>query len=161
LLGEIGGLFVRTAPAQAQIAVDGAPVGSGQRRQRALPLLLVAGAEGVERGVARGREEGLPHRLRHVARKRFSIPPREMISLSPLPGEPGPLALAVSPGGAIHLDPHPSPEAHAPAGLAQELADALARGAGPALLQLAARHPGEPLPPSAAFFRDVAALYLA
>src|SRR5215470_10595678 len=69
-----------------------------------------------------------------------------------------PLALAVAPSGEIHLDPRP----------AEIVAGSIARGfladfeLGPvyALLQLAARHPGEPLPPSLAFFRDAAALYL-
>jgi len=55
----------------------------------------------------------------------------------------------------------PSLESCAPAALAGELTSDLARGPGFAILQLAARHPGETLPPSVAFFRDVGALFLA
>ncbi len=71
-----------------------------------------------------------------------------------------PLALAISPSGAVHLDARPSLEGCAPA-LARELTSDLAHGPGFAILQLAARHPGEPLPPSVAFFRDLGALFLA
>ncbi len=72
-----------------------------------------------------------------------------------------PLALAISPSGAVHLDAGPSLEGCAPAALARELTSDLAHGPGFAILQLAARHPGEALPPSVAFFRDVGALFLA
>ncbi|HKC58909.1 MAG TPA: DEAD/DEAH box helicase [Myxococcales bacterium] len=72
-----------------------------------------------------------------------------------------PLALAISPSGAVHLDAKPSLEGCAPAALARELTSDLAHGPGFAILQLAARHPGETLPPSVAFFRDVGALFLA
>ncbi len=72
-----------------------------------------------------------------------------------------PLALAISPSGAVHLDARPSLEGSVPAALARELTSDLARGPGFAVLQLAARHPGETLPPSVAFFRDVGALFLA
>src|ERR1700682_5092430 len=72
-----------------------------------------------------------------------------------------PLALAISPSGAVHLDARPSLEGCAPAALARELTSDLAHGPGFAILQLAARHPGESLPPSVAFFRDVGALFLA
>src|SRR4051812_44166373 len=47
------------------------------------------------------------------------------------------------------------------AAVARELTDELARSPGFAILQLAARHPGETLPPSVAFFRDLGALFLA
>jgi non-specific serine/threonine protein kinase len=72
-----------------------------------------------------------------------------------------PLALAISPSGAVHLDARPSLEGCAPAALARELTSDLAHGPGFAILQLAARHPGETLPPSVAFFREVGALFLA
>ena len=72
-----------------------------------------------------------------------------------------PLALAISPSGAVHLDARPSLESCAAATLARELTSDLARGPGFAILQLAARHPGETLPPSVAFFRDLGALFLA
>jgi superfamily II DNA or RNA helicase len=72
-----------------------------------------------------------------------------------------PLALAISPSGTVHLDPRAPPEGCAPAALTREITSDLARGAGLALLQLAARHPGETLPPSVAFFRDVGSLFLA
>jgi len=75
--------------------------------------------------------------------------------------EPILLALAISPQGVPHLDVRPSPESTAPAALARELASDLARGPGFAILQLASRHPGETLPPSVAFFRDLGALFLA
>jgi non-specific serine/threonine protein kinase len=70
------------------------------------------------------------------------------------------LALALSPSGAVHLDARPSPESAVPAALARALTADLARGPGHAILQLAARHPGETLPPSVAFFRDLGALFL-
>ena len=73
---------------------------------------------------------------------------------------PVPLALALSPSGAVHLDARPDPGSTLPAAVARELTADLARGSGFALLQLAARHPGETLPPSVAFFRDVGALFL-
>jgi non-specific serine/threonine protein kinase len=72
-----------------------------------------------------------------------------------------PLALAISPSGALHLDARPSLECCAPAALARELTSDFAYGPGFAIVQLAARHPGERLPPSVAFFRDVGALFLA
>ena len=72
-----------------------------------------------------------------------------------------PLALAISPQGAVHLDARPPPESTATAAVARELTSELARGPGFAILQLAARHPGETLPPSVAFFRDLGALFLA
>jgi len=74
--------------------------------------------------------------------------------------DPIPLALALSPSGAVHLDARPSPESAVPAALARALTADLARGPGHAILQLAARHPGETLPPSVAFFRDLGALFL-
>src|SRR5258708_8691336 len=70
------------------------------------------------------------------------------------------LALSLSPSGAVHLDARPSPESAVPAALARALTADLARGPGHAILQLAARHPGETLPPSVAFFRDLGALFL-
>src|SRR5712691_10456655 len=75
--------------------------------------------------------------------------------------DPIPLALAISPSGAVHLDARPSPESCVPAALSRTLTADLARGPGFAFLQLAARHPGETLPPSVAFFRDLGALFLA
>ncbi len=71
-----------------------------------------------------------------------------------------PLALAISPQGVVHLEGRPSPEFMAPAVLARELTSDFARGPAFAILQLAARRPGETLPPSVAFFRDVGALFL-
>src|SRR5260370_37198818 len=71
------------------------------------------------------------------------------------------LALASSPSGAVHLDARPSKESCVPAELARALTVDLARGPGFAILQLAARCPGETLPPSVAFFRDLGALFLA
>ncbi len=71
------------------------------------------------------------------------------------------LALAISPEGLVHLDARPPLESTAPAALAHELAEDLARGPGHAILQLAARHPGDTLPPSVTFFRDLGALFLA
>src|SRR5258708_39409585 len=70
------------------------------------------------------------------------------------------LALSLSPSGAVHLDARPSPESAVPAALARALTADLARGPGHAILQLAARHPGETLPPRVAFFRDLGALFL-
>src|SRR2546426_7110729 len=70
------------------------------------------------------------------------------------------LALAISPEGVVPLDARPSPESTAPAALAREITSDLRRGPAFAILQLAARHPGETLPPSVAFFRDVGALFL-
>jgi hypothetical protein len=78
-----------------------------------------------------------------------------------VPEELTQLALAVSPDGVVHLDARPPPDSTAPAALARELTENLSRGAGFAILQLAARRPGETLPPSVAFFRDVGALFLA
>jgi len=75
--------------------------------------------------------------------------------------DPIPLALAISPSGAVHLDARPPPESCVPAALARTLTADLARGPGFAILQLAARHPGEALPPSVAFFCDLGALFLA
>src|SRR5216683_3641351 len=75
--------------------------------------------------------------------------------------DPIPLALAISPSGAVHLDARPPPESCVPAALARTFTADLARGPGFAILQLAARHPGETLPPSVAFFRDLGALFLA
>ncbi len=69
-----------------------------------------------------------------------------------------PMTLALSPSGAVHLDARPSPESVVPAALA--LTADLARGPGHVILQLTARHPGERLPPSVAFFRDLGALRL-
>ncbi|MCA1826792.1 MAG: DEAD/DEAH box helicase [Myxococcales bacterium] len=69
-----------------------------------------------------------------------------------------PLALAVRPTGDVRLDPHPAEIVAGPVARAF-LAD-LELGPAYALLQLAARHPGEPLPPSLGFFRDLGALYL-
>ncbi len=71
-----------------------------------------------------------------------------------------PLALALSPSGEVHLDTRPPEESAVPEELLQALTRDLARGPGYAVLELAARHPGEPLPPSVAFFRDVGALFL-
>jgi superfamily II DNA or RNA helicase len=71
-----------------------------------------------------------------------------------------PLALAFTPAGEVHLDPHPRPEDLVAAAVAQSFRADLDTGMAHALVQLAARHPGEPLPPSLAFFRDVAALFL-
>jgi superfamily II DNA or RNA helicase len=71
------------------------------------------------------------------------------------------LALAISPDGVVHLDARPPPESRTAAALARELTADLARGAEFAILQLAARHPGDTLPPSVAFFRDLGALFLA
>jgi non-specific serine/threonine protein kinase len=72
-----------------------------------------------------------------------------------------PLALAISPEGVVHLDARSPPESSVPASLAHQLAEDLDRGPGHAILQLAARHPGDTLPPSVAFFRDLGALFLA
>jgi non-specific serine/threonine protein kinase len=72
-----------------------------------------------------------------------------------------PLALAIAPSGTVHLDARPSAESVALVSLARELTSDLARGPGFAILQLAARHPGETLPPSVAFFREVGAVFLA
>ena len=68
------------------------------------------------------------------------------------------LALAVAPSGAVHLDARPPAESGVPAALARALTKDLARGAGYAILELASRHPGLPLPPGLAFFRDLGAL---
>jgi SNF2-related domain/SNF2 Helicase protein/Helicase conserved C-terminal domain len=69
------------------------------------------------------------------------------------------IALALSPAGKVHLDPRPPPESVVPSPIARLLARADGDPAG-ALLDLAARHPGESLPPGVAFFRDLAALFL-
>src|SRR5438552_12577011 len=69
-----------------------------------------------------------------------------------------PLALAVSPSGELHLDAHPAEIV--PGGVARGFLADFELGPAHALLQLAARHPGEPLPPALGFFRDVAALYV-
>jgi non-specific serine/threonine protein kinase len=69
-----------------------------------------------------------------------------------------PLALAVAPSGEVHLDAHPAEIVPGP--IASGLLGDFELGPAWALLQLAARHPGEPLPPSLGFFRDLGALYL-
>src|SRR5207245_7907371 len=66
-----------------------------------------------------------------------------------------------APSGAMTLGAGPSLDSSAPAARAPELTSDLARGSAFAILQLAARQPGETLPPSVAFFRDVGALFLA
>src|ERR1700682_2633682 len=71
-----------------------------------------------------------------------------------------PLALAVSPAGEIQLDPRPPEGSAAPAELAHALMRDFAEGHGEALLDAAPRHPAAPLPPSVAFFRELAALFL-
>ena len=70
-----------------------------------------------------------------------------------------PLALALSPSGVVHLDPHPPPDSVVSAPVALLLTRVEAEPAR-ALLELAARYPGDPLPPAVACFRDVAALFL-
>ena len=72
-----------------------------------------------------------------------------------------PFALFLSPSGEVHLDAHPPEESRGPAAIALELARDFRQGPGHAILELAARHPAAALPPSAAFFRDVGALFLA
>ena len=72
-----------------------------------------------------------------------------------------PIAFAVAPSGEVRRDPHPPPESTAPRELAERLLADLATGPGLAVLELAARHPAEPLPPSLAFFRDLGGLFLA
>src|SRR5436305_8492838 len=69
-----------------------------------------------------------------------------------------PLAIALGPSGELHLDVHPAEIV--PGAIARAFLADFELGPAYALLQLAARHPGEPLPPSLAFFRDVGALYL-
>src|SRR5438105_9726914 len=69
-----------------------------------------------------------------------------------------PLALAVSPSGELHLDARPAEIV--PGAVARGFLADFELGPAHALLQLAARHPGEPLPPSLGFFRDVGTLYL-
>ena len=69
-----------------------------------------------------------------------------------------PLALGVSPSGELHLEAHPAEIV--PGQVARQLLLDFELGPAHALLQLAARHPGEPLPPSLGFFRDVGTLYL-
>ena len=71
-----------------------------------------------------------------------------------------PLALAFTPAGEVHVDPHPRPDDLVPAPVEQAFRADFDRGMAHALVQLAARHPGNPLPPSVAFFRDIAALLL-
>ena len=71
-----------------------------------------------------------------------------------------PLALFLSPSGEVHLDAHAPDESRGPAQLAAELTRDFRRGPGHAILQLASRHPAAALPPSAAFFREVGALFL-
>lgn len=70
-----------------------------------------------------------------------------------------PLALALSPSGVVHLDPHPPPDSVVPVPVALLLAR-LDEEPALALLELAARHPGAALPPGVAFFGDLAALFL-
>src|SRR5437764_15336094 len=69
-----------------------------------------------------------------------------------------PLALAVRPSGELHLDVHPAEIV--PGAIARAFLADFELGPAHALLQLAARHPGEPLPPSLGFFRDVGALFM-
>src|SRR5437660_2750290 len=69
-----------------------------------------------------------------------------------------PLALAVSPSGELHLDARPAEIV--PGAVARGFLADFELGPAYALLQLTARHPGEPLPPALGFFRDVAALYV-
>src|SRR5438270_11546344 len=69
-----------------------------------------------------------------------------------------PLAPALRPSGELHLDPHPAEIV--PGAVARGFLADFELGPAHALLQLAARHPGEPLPPGLAFFRDVAALFV-
>ncbi len=52
--------------------------------------------------------------------------------------DPFPLAFAIAPSGAVHLDARPSPESCVPAALARTFTADLARGPGFAILQLAA-----------------------
>src|SRR2546428_5954122 len=61
----------------------------------------------------------------------------------------------------MHLDPRPSPESTASVALAREFTSDIVRGSGFAILELAARHPAETLPPTVGFFRDLGALFLA
>src|SRR5207253_10198219 len=70
-----------------------------------------------------------------------------------------PLALALSPEGELRLDPRPAEIV--PGSIARDFLADFEMGPAYALLQLAANHPGEPLPPALGFFRDVAALYVA
>src|SRR5207248_5003778 len=69
-----------------------------------------------------------------------------------------PLALAVRPSGELHLDAHPAEIVPGP--VARSFLADFELGPAHALLQLAARHPGEPLPPCLGFFRDASAFYL-
>src|SRR5438093_1305546 len=69
-----------------------------------------------------------------------------------------PLAIAVAPSGELHLDVHPAEIV--PGAIARSFLADFELGPAHALLQLAARHPGEPLPPCLGFFRDAGALYL-
>jgi len=69
------------------------------------------------------------------------------------------IALALSPAGKLHLDPRPPEESavsSAVARLLRQIEEDPPRG----LLELAARHPADALPPAIAFFRDLPALFL-
>ena len=81
---------------------------------------------------------------------RVSVPTADLV----------PLAFFLSPSGEVHLDAHAPEESRGPAQIAIELARDFRQGPGHAILQLAARHPAAVLPPSAAFFRDLGALFL-
>jgi non-specific serine/threonine protein kinase len=100
---------------------------------------------------------GQHHAMRGAAKRSASVGrPRYECNVS----NALPLALAVSPAGELQLDPRPPEGSAAPAELAHAFMRDFAEGPGKALLELAARHPAAPLPPSLAFFRELAALFL-
>ena len=71
------------------------------------------------------------------------------------------LALGVTPHGRVVCDPSPSEDALASAALAAALRAQLEEDDARALVELAARHPDAALPPSIAYFRELARALLA
>ncbi len=69
------------------------------------------------------------------------------------------VALAVSPRGALHLDPRAPDAMRVPARVAARLGEAFAAGPGAGLVHLGSVALGAALPPSLAFARDLAGLF--
>ena len=80
------------------------------------------------------------------------------------PAAPGPSSpvIALAPNGRLHLEPAAAGDEGLPAGaLAERVVRAFAHGAGHGLLHLGTREHDELLPAGLAFFRDVAARFVA
>ncbi|MBI5494143.1 MAG: ATP-dependent helicase [Deltaproteobacteria bacterium] len=71
-----------------------------------------------------------------------------------------PFALSLGPGGDVSVDALPPEDSTLPEDVARELAAAFAPGSGAGLLRLGAAHRATSLPPSAAYWRDLAAQFM-